>query len=124
MVDGSLEHRESSHRQPEARGPVPLQQHQQVQLCLGAPQIYSLALDAKGRERISVGSALGPVVAPSDPWCYSHIKDGCRHTDGEQAHGNTHVCTHISLHIAYTLVHTLSPAVYQSQCGAVFLFEQ
>lgn len=32
VVDGSLEHRESSHRQPEARGPVPLQQHQQVLL--------------------------------------------------------------------------------------------
>ncbi|KAM6154605.1 histone deacetylase 7 isoform 2-T2 [Erethizon dorsatum] len=32
VVDGGLEHRESSHRQPEARGPVPLQQHQQVLL--------------------------------------------------------------------------------------------
>ncbi|XP_004863186.1 histone deacetylase 7 isoform X7 [Heterocephalus glaber] len=32
VVDGGLEHREPSHRQPEARGPVPLQQHQQVLL--------------------------------------------------------------------------------------------
>uniref|UniRef100_A0A8C2USG2 Histone deacetylase n=1 Tax=Chinchilla lanigera TaxID=34839 RepID=A0A8C2USG2_CHILA len=31
-VDGGLEHREPSHRQPEARGPAPLQQHQQVLL--------------------------------------------------------------------------------------------
>uniref|UniRef100_A0A8D2BAV8 Histone deacetylase n=1 Tax=Sciurus vulgaris TaxID=55149 RepID=A0A8D2BAV8_SCIVU len=32
VVDDVLEHRESSHGQPEARGPVPLQQHQQVLL--------------------------------------------------------------------------------------------
>ncbi|KFO27253.1 Histone deacetylase 7 [Fukomys damarensis] len=32
VVDGGLEHREQSHRQPEARGLVPLQQHQQVLL--------------------------------------------------------------------------------------------
>ncbi|XP_027624124.1 histone deacetylase 7 isoform X6 [Tupaia chinensis] len=31
-VDDGLEHRESSHGQPEARGPIPLQQHQQVLL--------------------------------------------------------------------------------------------
>lgn len=33
VVDDVLEHRESSHGQPEARGPVPLPQHQQVWLC-------------------------------------------------------------------------------------------
>lgn len=30
LQDDGLEHRESSHGQQEARGPVPLQQHQQV----------------------------------------------------------------------------------------------
>lgn len=36
LRDDSLEHRESSHGQQEARGPVPLQQHQQVWLGPGA----------------------------------------------------------------------------------------
>ncbi|KAM5288278.1 histone deacetylase 7 isoform 3-T3 [Ctenodactylus gundi] len=85
VVDDGLEHRESSHGQPEARGPVPLHQHQQVllweqqrlarRLSRGSSGDSGLPLLAQGRHRTLSRTQSSPAASASlptpEPTCHS-----------------------------------------------------